>query len=373
MLYHVLNKDTIIIEMKTCVLSIFCSLLMVHYTFAQNENTLTARGDGANSKKVREVTIKANSTVTYQGNLTDGQQISNLKWAANSSVACFPATQNQKFSGNHVFYSTTIPKRSEMFIKVIPKDKKQNFSLYAYEVGLNNEVIPPKLNSCITCEADHKWDYKHRGETQDHTRKVRLNAINNPYKVVISVVGAEGLTEGGFTLDIKLNGGENIPTFTPKIEVNKIETTSSVNTIKGKLEKGDFIGDLSWAANSNVACFPATQNQKFSGKHVLYEVQLPKQSELTITVTPKDKNKNFSLYAYSVGTTTNAVVPKLSSCVTCEADYKWDYKRRGKTQDHTRSVALMALNNPYKVYVGVAGAEKLENGDFELKIEITNK
>ena len=46
-------------------------------------------------KKISVVTVKANSTVSYEGNLADGQKIPNLSWAADSSVACFPATQNQ--------------------------------------------------------------------------------------------------------------------------------------------------------------------------------------------------------------------------------------------------------------------------------------
>ena len=274
--------------MKTSILSLFC-LLIANYMFAQNTT-------------IKALKVKANATVAYQGSLSEGQQITDLKWAANSSVACFPATQNQKFTGNHVFYSTTIPRRSEMFIKVIPKDKTQDFSIYAYEVGLSNTQLPPNLNRCISCEADHKWDYKHRGKTQDHTRQVRLNAINTPYKVVIGVVGAAGLKKGDFTLEIKLIGGEEAPKQTANVHVTKIATKGAITTTQANLKTGVFIHDLSWAAKSNVACFPATQNRKFSGKHVLYEVQLPKYSEMTVTVIPKDKSKNFSIYAYSVGT-----------------------------------------------------------------------
>ncbi len=325
------------------------------------------------AQEVKTLSVQANATVSYPGNLSRGQKVSDLRWASNSSVACFPATQNKKFSGNHVFYTTQIPKRSEMFIKVIPKNKNQNFSLYAYQVGLSNNQLPPQLSRCVSCEADHKWDYKRRGKTQDHTREVRLNAINNPYKVVIGVVGAEGLTQGDFTLEIKLLGGEEVPRTLPKIEVSKIEASASLTRSRGNLNTGDYIQDLSWAANSSVACFPATQNAKFSGKHVLYEVQLPRYSEMKITVIPQNKNKNFSLYAYSVGTTSQAVVPKLSRCVSCEADYAWDYPRKGKTQDHTRSVSMTAINNPYKVYIGVAGANKLSEGDFELTIEIKSR
>lgn len=345
--------------MKKSILYALLCFLITSNIFAQNRN-----------KQIPVLKAKANSTISYQGNLSEGQQISDLSWAANSSVACFPATQNQKFSGNHVLYSTMIPKRSEMFIKIIPKNKKQNFSLYAYQVGLNNEQLPPNLNSCISCEADYKWDRKWKGKTQDHTRQVRLNAINHSYKIIIGVVGAEGLMEGDFTLEIKLNGGEETPKITTEIQVVNIEAKGEVTKINGNLKTGDLMNDLKWAAKSNVACFPATQNQKFSGKHVLYTTIIPKYSEMLITIIPKNKRQNLSLYAYQVGLANEQLPPDLSRCVTCEADHKWDYKRRGKTQDHTRKVRLNAINNSYKVVIGVVGAEGLMEGDFELEIVI---
>ncbi|WP_298418512.1 hypothetical protein [uncultured Kordia sp.] len=306
--------------MKTSILYVFFCLLITNNAFAQNGN-----------KQIPVLKVKANSTVYYLGNLSDGEQISDLSWAANSSIACFPATQNQKFSGNHVLYSTMIPKRSEMFIKVIPKNKKQNFSLYAYQVGLTNEQLPPNLSSCITCEADYKWDRTWKGKTQDHTRKVRLNAINRSYKIVIGVVGAEGLTEGDFTIEIKLNGGGEVSKITTEIQAVNIETKGEITTTSGNLKTGGLMNDLSWAANSSVACFPATQNRKFSGKHVLYTTVIPKYSEMFIKVIPKNKKQNFSLYAYQVGLTNEQLPPNLNSCITCEADYKWDRKWKGKT------------------------------------------
>ncbi len=145
-------------------------------------------------------------TVSIKGNLSNGFQMKTLAWAWNSAVACFPETQKRKFTGNHVLYAAELSAYSEMEITVIPADKNANFSLYAYEVGqIEKGNIVPNLNSCIRCEADHKWDYKKRGQTQNHTRTVRdILAINRPYQVVIGVAGAEGLQEGGYTLQISL-------------------------------------------------------------------------------------------------------------------------------------------------------------------------
>lgn len=146
-----------------------------------------------------------NGEVLYKGNLSEGQPLNDLSWAWSSANACFPETQKQKFTGNHVFFSGIIPKYSEMTVTVIPDDVTANFSIYAYEMGVTRNDLVPNLSSCIRCEADHKWDRPFAGKTQDHTRTVTdLVAINTPYKVIIGVTGADGLASGGFTLKVKM-------------------------------------------------------------------------------------------------------------------------------------------------------------------------
>ncbi len=318
---------------------------------------------------VKYIKSEPNAVVSMQGTLSGGQFMDDLSWAWNSSVACFPATQKHKFTGKHVLFYTDLPAHSIMHIKLVPKDKSKNMSLYAYSIGQGSSRLVPELSSCISCEVDHKWDYAHQGKTQDHTRTVRLNAINNPYTVVIGVVGAEGLSEGDFDLQVHLETrveetGEQKPVtmYSAKAEKGK------VLAYKGDLAKGTKIYDLSWAWNSAVACFPETQKKKFTGNHILFVTEIPRYSIMDIELIPDDPNANMSLYAYSVGTNSNAYVPNLSSCVSCEADHKWDYKKRGKTQDHRRYVSLNAINNPYKVVIGVTGADGLDKGTFVLKI-----
>lgn len=147
-----------------------------------------------------------NGNGILKGNLNQGALMSDLSWAWSSNNACFPETQKHKFTGNHVLYYTDLPAYSEMEVTVVPKDRKANFSIYAYQVGIVSESkLVPNLSSCTRCEADHKWDYKKRGKTQDHTRTVTdLLAIANPFQVVIGVVGADGLAEGEYELQIKL-------------------------------------------------------------------------------------------------------------------------------------------------------------------------
>ena len=157
------------------------------------------------SPKVTPVTIQPNQATSVVGDLSHGAQMDDLSWAWNSSVACFPETQKNKFTGNHVLYSTVIPARSEMEITVIPEDKKANFSIYAYQIGEGRMDVVPNLSSCIRCEVDHKWDRPWKGKKQNHTRTAKnLVGINNPYQVIIGVVGAEGLDAGAYTLEFNL-------------------------------------------------------------------------------------------------------------------------------------------------------------------------
>lgn len=293
-----------------------------------------------------------------------------LRWASTSSNACFPGTQNKKFTGNHVLHQFEIPPYSEVTITVTPKNKNANFSLYGYQVGTTNYSIPPNLSSCVSCEADHKWDYPKRGKTQDHTRSIFFNSIKNPYNIFIGVAGADGLTDGDYTLSIDLKSKvENTSEQQPlKIYSAPIEKGKTL-AYGADLKDGCKIHDLSWASRSSTACFPATQNPKFRGNHIFFVTEIPRYSKMEITVIPDDKNANMSIYAYQDGTTSTAYPPNLSSCVSCEAEHKWDYPKRGKTQNHTRTVSLNAINNPYRVVIGVAGADGLTEGSFKLQIK----
>jgi hypothetical protein len=149
------------------------------------------------------VKLEKSKTVTADGKFENGATIADLGFASKSSVACFPATQNEKFRGHHVFFGTQLPPRSIVEITVTPKDPSQDVSIYAYEIGTTAHTLPPELSSAVSCEAEHKWDRPKRGKTQDHTRTVKLNAIGNPYNIVVGVSGPAAATKGGFTVSFK--------------------------------------------------------------------------------------------------------------------------------------------------------------------------
>lgn len=175
------------------ILSIIFALILTMTTFAQN-----------NKPKIWSVETKANMTSIVTGSLKDGAQLSDYSWAWNSSNACFPATQKAKFTGNHVFFVTKLPPRSILMVTVRPNDKSKNLSIYGYQIAPDKTTLPEDLQSCVTCEAEHKWDYPKRGKTQDESRTITFNATTNSYNIMIGVTGAVGLTEADFTLSFSL-------------------------------------------------------------------------------------------------------------------------------------------------------------------------
>ena len=317
------------------------------------------------------IAAEPNEITSFVGDLSNGHIMEDLGWASSSSNACFPGTQNKKFRGNHVLHQFTIPAYSEVTITVVPTDKNANFGLYGYQVGTNDFSTPPNLSSCVSCEAEHKWDYPKRGKTQDHTRSIFFNSIKNSYNIFIGVAGEEGLTKGAYKLKIDLKSKvlntaeqEKLKIYSASAEKGK--TLAYI----GSLEDGCKIHDLSWAANSSVACFPGTQNKKFTGNHIFYEMEIPRYSKMWVTVIPNDEKANMSIYGWQDGTSSTAYPPNLSSCVSCEAEHQWDYPKRGKTQDHTRTIYFNAINNPYRIVIAVAGADGLTKGDFKIQVKV---
>ncbi len=308
------------------------------------------------------VTVKENSTANARGTLEKGAPV-DLAWASSSSVACFPATEKQNFEGNHVFYATSLPAHSMLTVKLVPANKTVDLNLYALELGTTNFATPPNITSAVTCEAgyDQVTD-KNPGVTET----VRLNATTNPYNVLIGVAGPKGVTAGSYRLELDLRTASTV-TSANLTATAITPTPAGPLEVSGELATGGVV-DLAWAAKSNVACFPATENKNFDGNHVVFRTSIPKQSDMTITATPVDGKTDLSVYAYEVSTTdTTSIPPNVASAVSCEAGYD---SKADNNPGVAESVKLNAINNPYNVFIGVAGANGTKAGKFKLKVEL---
>ncbi len=176
--------------LKNKIILVF--LILPFFTIAQNEY-------------VFKVNFVKNKITSLEVNLSEGVFLDDLSWAWNSQNACFPETQKSKFTGKHLFFTGILSEKSKATITVIPKNKRKNLSLYAYQMPLNDTFLVPNLPHCIACEADHKNDYKKYGKPkQNHKRKVsNFIALDNSYRIVIGVTGADNLSVAEFILEIK--------------------------------------------------------------------------------------------------------------------------------------------------------------------------
>ncbi len=145
---------------------------------------------------------------------------------------------------------------------------------------------------------------------------------------------------------------------------------NKTSTVQGSLKDGVKLKSLDWAWMSSNACFPGTQAAKFTGNHVLYVADLPPRSIMTVTVKPKNDGTNLSIYGYQIGVEKVILPEDLQYCVTCEADHERQFLRRGEARTGTRTMRFNAIGNPYKVVIGVAGANNLTEGDFTLEITL---
>jgi hypothetical protein len=179
--------------MKKTIYSVFTFLLISISSLAQWPSNVT------------EINLDDKDSVIIQGDLSKGSPMSDLSWAWNSANACFPATQSAKFKGNHVFFAVTMPKQCELFISVTPADANGDLSIYAYRIGSVEYNLVPALGSCITCEADHKWDGNWKNKVQTSERKVSFqNPGQENYNILIGVSAPKGVAAGQFSLKVKL-------------------------------------------------------------------------------------------------------------------------------------------------------------------------
>ncbi len=177
--------------------------IVIFAAFSATAQTTTA-------PKVTNITMPANSNSgQVEGNLKDGQKIA-LRWAEQSNVACFPGTRFEMFDGNHVFYRIAMPAGSRLTVTVTPKTGKA-INLYALRQGANETAAPPNISRAISCEASYPIYANKVGggrvsNADDGKRKIEYISVGSPYSILIGVAGANGLTEGDFTLSITIAG-----------------------------------------------------------------------------------------------------------------------------------------------------------------------
>jgi hypothetical protein len=320
---------------------------------------------------VKTVALDGNGSATVSANLNQGA-CTNLAFADDSSVACFPSTQSSKFNGNTVFFALAepLPASSTASVEVIPA-AGVDVSLFGYTMGLSSHFVPPYVPSVSVCEASYSTGAANPGESEWIAWS---NPTGNSYNTFFAVSGVSGLTSGAFTVKVNVQtaephcpeslpgpvGGTSWPSSTNLLTLSG--TTASAN---GNLSSGACT-DLSFAWNPNVACFPATQSSSYLGKHVYYALSapVPANKKVTITVTPSG-GVDVGLYAYRLGSTYHAVPPALPSTAGCEASH-------GAGAGTAESVVIgpSSGTTPYNIAFAVAGKSGVSSGAYSVSVKV---
>jgi hypothetical protein len=144
------------------------------------------------------VTLDVNDS--HSDNLSAGEVI-DIAWAENSTVACWPGTENLNFSGAHVFYTMEQPPHSRLTATVIPGSDNLDVNVYIIQQDIGGNQFPPDVHSVISCEAGYPAATDSNPGASD---SAFIDAITNSYLVIIGVAGAEGFVSGAYTLQTRL-------------------------------------------------------------------------------------------------------------------------------------------------------------------------
>jgi len=156
---------------------------------------------------------------------------------------------------------------------------------------------------------------------------------------------------------------------TPPISKVKLKDNATT-TKRGRIDGGKQIS-LKWASQSGTACFPATRNNFYNGKHVLYEVAMPPHSQLEVELVPA-KGVDLSLYGYQTGTRGKLSLPPSGAGSPCEASAMKGNRKYGAKHNPgmPEVIKLTAIRNPYRVVVGVAGSNGALKGQFKINFKL---
>lgn len=156
------------------------------------------------------------------------------------------------------------------------------------------------------------------------------------------------------------------PENVPYIRVQKGNTVY----IKGNLRNGQIMEDLEWAELSSMACWPGIRNVEFEGNHIGYWFDLPKKSIVKITVTPASTSSRINIYGYS-GFDLKKTPPEVSRCVSCEASHPtWIGQPNLTEPSQPQTIEFNTTTRHTAVYIAVAGAKNVLQGDYTISINI---
>ena len=315
-----------------------------------------------------------------RGDLASGS-CTNLDFAEDSQIACFPSTRFDYFTGNHVFYALAdpLPGMSVATITVTP-DPGVEVSLYGYRDGLTEFQVPPRLVGSAVCEASYPVAIGHQPNPGEPETIQFFSPNDNEYNIFFAVAGdAQTGLSGRFAVDVRVDTAtphcpESLPGRTWETwpsNVERVRLSNGRAALSGNLNEGSCL-NLDWAQSGQVACFPETRFDLYTGNHVYYALNepLPPRSEAIVRVQPRP-GVDVNIYGYQVGPQRFPVPPAVSGVLTCEASYP-----RGVDPDPDPGVEEeIRFVNPsddasYNIFFAVAGSGDDTAGAYDIEVEV---
>jgi len=136
-------------------------------------------------------------TETWSGNLATGEVI-DLDFA--QEIYCFPANENENFSGNHMMYDYTQPTGTNITVIATPVSQV-DVSLYVIQTGVDTTFWPPNTagGGGTICEAEYDQSTDNNPGKPEGTF---IGGWDQPYRLIIGVAGAGDTYEGEFKVEI---------------------------------------------------------------------------------------------------------------------------------------------------------------------------
>lgn len=329
-----------------------------------------------------ERTGETTRTGSLTGDLADGT-CTNLDWADQSSVACFPATRFDRFEGTHVQYALNepMPPRSEMTITLTPTEGN-DVNLYGFQAGATRFPVPPAIPGVIACEASYPGQIGVATNPGEVEQIFFSNPTDNPYNIAFVAAGPAGVDRGAYRIDIELREStihceESLETTRPSdgwassVQTFAIDGATGEGSIRGSIDAGSCT-NLDFASDSSVACFPATRNDLFEGNVALFapSTTMPPNSVLTVTLQP-DEGVDLNLFGLQTGATVYPLPPDVPGAVACEASYGPAFVPGifGDPANPGEPESVRFYNptsNDYNILLGVAGPRGVTSGSFTL-------
>lgn len=153
-------------------------------------------GGGGGDNGIGSADVPSNATLTdsWEGNLNEGAPANDIGFI--EQVQCAPATQNDKFNGNIVWYTYDQPAEKQVYVVVDP-ERGVDVSLI---VAQNPEGDDGTGEADLTglCEVGVDYTGPNAGEEES----AKVTSVSKGYRVIIGVAGAFGETEGAFEVEV---------------------------------------------------------------------------------------------------------------------------------------------------------------------------